>query len=159
MLPIVEATSPEQIDQARALFLEYAASLGFSLEYQGFAEELEGLPGRYGPATGCLLLATAGGGGAGCVALREIDPGPAGRTCEMKRLYVRPAYRALGLGRALTERIVERGRALGYAAMRLDTSDDMHAARHLYGSLGFRPIERYNNDPHGCTIYLELRYT
>jgi putative acetyltransferase len=159
MVPIVEATTPEQIEQARSLFLEYAASLGFSLGYQGFDEELAALPGRYSPPTGCLLLADAAGAAAGCVALREIDPAPHGRTCEMKRLYIRPAYRGTGLGRALTERIVERGRALGYAAMRLDTSEDMHAARHIYSSLGFRPIERYNNDPHGCTIYLELRYT
>jgi putative acetyltransferase len=155
---IVEATSPEHLEVIRTLFLEYAASLAFSLEYQGFEHELATLPGRYGPPNGCLLLAISAGGGVGSAALREIEPSPAGRTCEMKRLYVRPSHRGQGLGRRLAQEIIDRGRALGYAAMRLDTGDDMIPARRLYESLGFRPIERYNDDPMENTLWFELRY-
>lgn len=158
MIEIVEAHTPEHLSPIRALFLEYAASLDFSLEYQGFEAELAALPGRYAPPTGCLLLAIHGGTPAGCVAMREIEPAPSGRICEMKRLYVRPAARGLGLGRRLAERVIAQGKQLGYVAMRLDTSADMLAATTLYQSLGFRPIGRYNDDPLPCTVFMELRY-
>jgi putative acetyltransferase len=155
---IVDASSPALLDAARRLFREYAASLSFSLEYQGFTEELASLPGRYAPPSGCLLLAEVDGDTVGCAGLREIGPGPDGRVCEMKRLYVRPSHRGLGLGQRLAREIVERGRALGYAAMRLDTGGDMLAARAIYEGMGFRPIACYNDDPHEDTLWFELRY-
>src|SRR5690242_541959 len=107
LFTIVEATSPARIAQARALLVEYADSLPFSLEYQGFTEELATLPGRYAPPTGSLLIAMDHAGApAGTAALREIGMSALGRTCEMKRLFVRPACRGHGLGRRLAERIV-----------------------------------------------------
>ncbi len=114
---IVEARTPEQIEQARALFLDYAESLGFSLCFQSFDRELATLPGDYTPPAGRLLLAYAGGQAAGCAAFHRLEED----VCEMKRLYVRPEFRGLGAGRALTERIVNEGRAAGYARIRLDT--------------------------------------
>lgn len=157
MVTIVEATTPQLIEQARTLFLEYAASLNFSLEYQGFSHELATLPGRYGPPTGSLLLALAPTVPAGCIAMREIDPSPSGRTCEMKRLFVRPEHRSLGAGRLLCQHLIDRARQLNYAAMRLDTGGDMLAARRLYENLGFLPIPPYNDDPDPTTLYFELR--
>ena len=154
---INEAASPEAVAEARGLFEEYARSLDFSLEFQGFAAELAALPGKYGPPAGCMLVARRGSDLLGCVALREISGRrDSGRVCEMKRLFVRPAARGLGVGRALCEELVRRARALGYARMKLDTSSDMRAAQGLYRGLGFVPCERYNDDPMPCTLYFEL---
>lgn len=153
MPTITEAHGAEHLSAVRELFSEYAASLPFSLCFQGFEKELATLPGRYAPPSGRLLVAYEGKKAMGCVALREIGPGP---ICEMKRLYVRPAARGTGLGRRLTERIIDEGRAAGYERMRLDTSHDMIAARTLYESLGFTHIDRYNDDPIDGTIWMEL---
>jgi putative acetyltransferase len=158
VLRIVEADSPDLVGVAAGLFREYAASLPFSIEYQGFEAELAALPGKYAPPSGRLLLAMDGANAAGCVALREIGTEQWGRICEMKRLYVRPAYRGRGLGRCLAERVVDEARELGYAGMRLDTSGDMGAAIHVYRALGFRPIDRYNDDPLEDTLFFELRF-
>jgi putative acetyltransferase len=149
---IVGADVPEMVNLARGLFREYAASLSFSLDYQGFEEELASLPGRYAPPSGRLLLAFVGEELAGSVALRDLGEG----VCEMKRLYVRPAFRGRGLGRVLAARIVEEGRGIGYRAMRLDTSGDMAAALRVYEGLGFRRIDRYNDDPLEDTVFMEL---
>lgn len=154
MATIVEAHGPSHLPAVRELFREYAASLPFSLCFQGFERELETLPGRYAPPSGRLLLAFDGERATGCVAVREIGPGS---ICEMKRLYVRPAARRTGLGRLLASRIIDEARAIGYERMRLDTSHDMIAAQTLYESLGFRRIERYNDDPIDGTIWMELR--
>jgi putative acetyltransferase len=140
------------IDAARELFREYAASLGHDLEFQGFSEELATLPGGYAPPRGRLLLAWERGAAAGCVALRPIEPG----ICEMKRLYVRPAYRGAGLGRRLAERIVREARGLGYGRMRLDTLPAMDGARALYQALGFRSIPAYRANPIDRAVFLEL---
>lgn len=143
----------------KALFVEYAESLGFSLAYQGFETEVAAFPGKYAPPTGALLLARADGAAAGTVALRQLEPG----ICEMKRLYVRPAYRGLrtadglSIGRALTFGIVAEARALGYRRLRLDTiSGKMGAAVSLYRSMGFVDIPPYYPSPVPDTAYMEL---
>ena len=127
----------------KALFVEYAESLGFSLAYQGFDTELAAFPGKYAPPTGALLLARADSAAAGTVALRQLAP----KICEMKRLYVRPAYRGLrtgdglSIGRALAFGIAAEARALGYRRLRLDTiAGKMAAAVSLCRSMGFVAI-------------------
>ncbi len=152
-ISIVEASSPEQIEQARELFLEYAQSLGFSLCFQSFDRELAGLPGDYGPPQGRLLLATAGHKAVGCVALHRLEEG----VCEMKRLYLRPEVRGSGAGRALAERVIAEARAVGYRRMRLDTiAGTMDAAITLYRRLGFREIAAYRPNPVPGALYMEL---
>ena len=118
-------------------------SLGVSLCFQGFDRELDSLPGDYAPPRGVLLLALDGTRAAGCVALRPAGDGD----CEMKRMYVRPAYRGTGLGRRLAQEIVARARRLGYARIKLDTLPQLVAAQQLYASMGFVEIPRYNDNP------------
>jgi putative acetyltransferase len=151
-MTIDPVTTPSELAQARALFLEYAAESKLDLCFQGFEEELASLPGKYAPPGGRLLLARDGEGTAGCGALRELTEG----ACEMKRLYVRPAFRKQGVGRLLAERLVEEARRIGYGTMRLDTLASMHAARTLYESLGFRRIPAYYANPLAEVVYLEL---
>jgi putative acetyltransferase len=136
------------VDEVRALFREYAESLPFALDFQGFDRELDELPGAYAPPRGALLLAR----GAGCVGLRPIDAA----TCEMKRLYVRPSARGTGLGRRLAEAVVTEARTLGYSRMRLDTVPGMDAAQSLYAELGFREIAPYRANPIAGAVFLEL---
>jgi len=143
-----------QLEEIRSLFLEYAQSLGFSLCFQGFDEELRALPGMYAPPRGRLLLATEDEVPAGCVGLHEWDAGIA----EMKRLYVRNAYRGRGLGRVLTDAALADARALGYRSVRLDTIPSlMQPAIALYRELGFREIPPYRDNPIPGALYLELR--
>jgi carbonic anhydrase len=149
-----QAESPEQVAQARELFLEYAGWLGFSLCFQNFDRELAELPGAYAPPMGRLLLALRGGEIAGCVALRPILDG----ACEMKRLYVRPAFRGQGLGRALAVKIVEEAHDMGYERMLLDTIPaQMGSAIKVYRSLGFNEIGPYYESPVEGARYMELK--
>ena len=136
MLKIIQARTGKNLDLAKMLFREYAASLSFDLDFQDFEEELANLPNGYAWPEGCLLIATYPRQAAGCVALRKVSAS----VCEMKRLYVRPQFRGLGIGKALAEAIIEQARRVGYACMRLDTVPSMKAARALYVSLGFEVI-------------------
>jgi ribosomal protein S18 acetylase RimI-like enzyme len=156
---IASPAYPSDYAAIKALFIEYAESLGFSLDYQDFGTELAELPGKYAPPTGALLLARADGAPAGTVALRQLAP----EVCEMKRLYVRPAYRGLrtpeglSIGRALAFGIVAKARALGYRRLRLDTiAGKMEAAVRLYRSMGFVDIPPYYPSPVPGTAYMEL---
>jgi len=138
---IVEANTHEDVDHARTLFKEYEAGLGISLCFQNFDHELKNLPGDYAPPDGRLLLAKDDDDQiAGCIAMRKHSPG----ICEMKRLFVRPAYRSTGLGRVLVNTIIDEARKLGYTHMRLDTLPGrMDKAIALYRSIGFVDIEPY----------------
>lgn len=150
---IQHASTPEGLALARALFEEYAAWLKVDLCFQGFAAELTGLPGLYAPPQGRLLLARQQGQAAGCVALRPLEPG----VCEMKRLFVRPAFRRQKVGRLLAERVIGEAGEIGYARMRLDTLPSMAAAIALYESLGFSRCPRYYETPLKETVFMELR--
>lgn len=152
-LTLNQAKSPSQIAQTRELFLEYAQSLGFSLCFQNFDNELAGLPGGYAPPEGRLLLATYQSQLAGCVAMHQLEPG----ICEMKRLYLRPQFRGKGLGRALAERIIAEARQIGYQSMRLDTvAPVMKDAVAVYRKLGFREVAPYRPNPIAGAMYMEL---
>ncbi len=153
VLTFAQAESPAQISQARELFLEYAHSLGFSLCFQNFDKELAGLPGDYAPPAGRLLLVESEGQLAACVALHKLDS----RICEMKRLYLRPHFRGMGLGRVLAERIIAEARHIGYRRMRLDTVEPvMKDAVAMYRKLGFKEIAPYCSNPMAGAIYMEL---
>jgi len=151
-LRIAHAEGQEQIEAARALFREYQAELGVDLEFQGFARELAGLPGDYQPPGGRLLLAWSDQVAVGCIAMRALEDG----ACEMKRLYIRPSHRGLGLGRTLALELIDRARAAGHRRMLLDTLPSMQAAQTLYESLGFRQAPAYRFNPVTGTRYLQL---
>lgn len=152
-MTILPATWPDRVLAARALFEEYAASLSFDLCFQNFRYELDALPGEYVPPDGGLWLATADDGEvAGCVALRRLEAGVG----EMKRLYVRPAHREIGLGRRLVERVVTEATSVGYDRLRLDSTPEMAGAIRLYESLGFVRISPYRLNPVAGVTYMEL---
>jgi putative acetyltransferase len=152
-LQFVQVQSESQLEQVRQLFLEYARSLGFSLCFQNFDQELANLPGDYSPPHGKLLLAEFEGELAGCVALHKLE----NEICEMKRLYLRPQFRGKGLGRALATRIIAEARDLGYSRLRLDTVESaMQDAVAMYLKLGFRKIDPYCENPMPSALYMEL---
>jgi putative acetyltransferase len=153
------AVSEEDLDQIKMLFREYfewiSHDQGIDLSFQGIEDELKSLPGAFSSPDGCMLLAEIDGHAAGCVALRPLDP----QICEMKRMYVRPGYRAKGIGRALGEQIIQEAKSKGYHLIRLDTANTMKAAQGLYSSLGFKPTPQYYDLPADIlerAIFMEL---
>ena len=153
MYEILEVTAPEEINEVRSLFLEYANWLDFSLCFQGFDKELAELPGKYSPPHGRLYLAISEGRYAGCIGLRRFDDG----ICEMKRLYVRPEFRGLSIGNGLIQKIIADAKVIGYEKMRLDTiKERMGKAVEIYREFGFVEIDAYYDNPNPHTLYMEL---
>lgn len=152
-MKIDEVVNARALPAVRALFEEYAASLDVDLSFQGFAAELANLPGRYVPPRGGLWLALDGDEAAGCIALRPFDDA----RCEVKRLYVRPAFRGTGLGRRLADAALARAVDAGYERACLDTLPSMDGAIALYRSLGFTTIDPYYDNPVPGVLFLELR--
>ena len=144
------------LEAVRELFAEYAAGLGVDLCFQQFDAELAGLPGAYAEPQGALLLALVDGAPAGCAALRPLPEVDIPNACEMKRLYVRRAFRRFGLGRALTQALMDQATRAGYSTLLLDTLDDMEAARGLYESLGFVDVPPYYFNPIPGAHYLKV---
>ncbi len=151
-MEIVLAQSDEHLMAVRRLFLEYADSLGIDFCFQGFEQELAGLPGAYAPSSGRILLAVADGEPVGCVALRKLEDG----ICEMKRLYVQPGFRGTGVGRKLVEGIIREAQEIGYQRMRLDSIASLKEAAALYRSLGFIDIPPYRFNPLADPVFMEL---
>ncbi len=157
--PRIELLPAEQADDlaaVAALFREYAASLGIDLCFQNFEHELATLPGDYAPPYGALLLARVDGEPAGCVAMRPLLEADHANACEMKRLFVRRAFRRFGLGRLLAQQLMDLATQAGHSCMLLDTLDDMEAARGLYASLGFVEIPPYYYNPIPGAHYLKV---
>jgi len=150
------AEGPALVDAARTLFLEYAQALNVDLCFQRFDQELAELPGDYAAPGGALLVALVDGQPAGCGALRPLPDADYPNACEMKRLYVRRAFRRFGLGRLLAQQLMDRATQAGYSCMLLDTLDDMEAARGLYESLGFEAIPPYYFNPLPGAHYLKV---
>ncbi|MCB4363159.1 GNAT family N-acetyltransferase [Hydrogenophaga taeniospiralis] len=150
------AQTPEDIEAARALFLDYQADLGIDLCFQGFATELDHLPGEYAEPAGGLMLARVDGAPAGCCAFRPLANSDHLNACEMKRLFVRRAFRGFGLGRQLVEQIMSRAQLAGYTTMLLDTLSDMEAARALYQEAGFIEVPPYYHNPLPGAHYLKV---
>lgn len=152
---LVTPNDPAMFDVTRHIFREYADSLGIDLCFQNFDDELRTLPGAYAPPGGHLVLAFVDGELAGCGAFRGLTDVDYANACEMKRLYVRPAFRRFGIGRLLAQTLLDEARRAGYSATLLDTLDDMEAARGLYTSLGFEEIPPYYYSPIAGSHYLK----
>ncbi len=152
-MKLIQAQSQTEIQEARKLFEEYAAWLGLNLCFQNFEKELAELPGDYAPPTGRLFLAVENDQTAGCVAVRKIGDG----ICEMKRLFVRPGFRGMGLGRQLTHAVIKSAGEVDYKKMRLDTlPGKMDRAIAMYHALGFQHIEPYYDNPVEGAAFMEL---
>ena len=159
-LPAIElqpARTAELLEQVRLLFQEYQAALGVDLFFQGFAEELANLPGDYAEPSGLLLLALVDGVLAGCGAFRALPHSDHLNACEMKRLYVRPAFRGFGIGRLLVERLMADARLVGHTTMLLDTLSEMETARALYQDAGFVEVAPYYLNPLPGAHYLKAK--
>ncbi len=155
-IQLVISTSADDLAATSGVFREYAISLGFDLCFQDFEGEIANLPGDYATPRGALLLAHVDGAIAGCCALRPLDSSDYVNAAEMKRLYVRPAFRGLGLGRQLAEAILDAARMSGYDSVLLDTLNDMEIARAMYEELGFKEIPPYYHNPLAGAHYLKV---
>lgn len=153
MLKIIKASTAGHYSQGRRLFQLYANWLNIDLSFQNFEAELDRIEVTYGPPAGCLLLAVWNDAAVGCVAVRKLD----GDDCEMKRLYIKPGHRGLGIGKKLVEQIINEARVLNYHEMRLDTLASMTAARGLYQSFGFRETAAYYHNPLDDAVYMSLK--
>lgn len=151
---LITPRHPKEIEATRVIFREYAAGLGVDLCFQDFETELATLPGEYAEPWGALRLAKLGDQFAGSCAMRRLDAADYPNACEMKRLFVRNSYRGMGLGRMLTESIMEAATVAGYKHLLLDTLDQMEAARSLYEDLGFQEIPPYYHNPITGAHYL-----
>jgi putative acetyltransferase len=156
VIQIVQAAGLVDFENARVIFQEYASTLSVDLCFQGFGQALKDLPGDYASPRGALLLAWLDGVLAGCCALRPLDSSDYANAAEMKRLFVRPTARGIGLGRLLTEAILDAARAAGFSCVLLDTLDDMESARALYEDLGFVEIPPYYHNPYAGAHYLKV---
>lgn len=153
---LIVPASAQEWQQARAIVAEYGASLGIDLEFQGFEAELQDLASAYAAPQGVLLTAWVDGALAGCGALRALPDCDYPNACEMKRLYVRRAFRRFGIGRLLAQALIDHGLRAGYTCMLLDTLDDMEAARGLYASLGFTEVPPFYFNPISGAHYLKV---
>jgi putative acetyltransferase len=156
-IELLTPATPELLDATRTIFREYAEQLGVDLCFQGFEAELAQLPADYAGPQGALLLAFVDGALAGCGAMRPLADVDYANACEMKRLYVRRAFRRFGLGRLLAQALMDRAVQAGHSVMLLDTLDDMEAARGLYGSLGFEEVPPYYFNPIAGAHYLKAQ--
>ncbi len=155
-IQLIIPESPEDWQETRHILRDYANSLQVDLCFQGFEEELAALPGPYAPPDGLMLLALVDGAVAGSGAFRPLPDADYPNACEMKRLYVRPAFRRFGLGRLLAQNLMDRATEAGYSSMLLDTLDDMEAARGLYESLGFVEVPPFYFNPIPGAHYLKV---
>ncbi|NBS08841.1 MAG: GNAT family N-acetyltransferase [Betaproteobacteria bacterium] len=155
-IEIISPASPALIAHTADIFREYAQSLSIDLGFQGFEQELAQLPGDYAPPRGALVLALVDTVVAGCCALRPLDSSDYANASEMKRLYVRSAFRGFGLGRELASHTLDLARQAGYGHVLLDTLDEMEAARSLYMDLGFEEIPPYYHNPIAGAHYLKV---
>lgn len=153
MWEIVQSENQIDLETAKSLIEEYAASLGLNLDFQHFDRELQHFPGHYVSPNGRVLLAKSGTHVAGCVCLRRL----AGDVCEMKRLYVKPEYRGRAIGKQLALAVIQEAKLIGYCRMRLDTLPTMSAAMALYKTLGFRRIDPYYENPVAGAMFFELK--
>lgn len=149
---IAPASIPSDLPSVKELFREYEATLNIPLDFQGFEEELAGLPGKYAPPKGNLWLVCESGMPAGCVAVRPLEEG----VCEIKRLFVRSAFAGHGIGRALMDTAIAFAKQAGYAKLRLDSLKRLKAAAMLYKRYPFYEIPAYNENPHPDIYYLEM---
>jgi putative acetyltransferase len=155
-ISLITPASTTELTATADIFREYAAGLGVALCFQDFDAELADLPGDYAPPRGALLLAKVDGSVAGCCALRPLDSSDYVNSAEMKRLYVRPAFRGLGLGRQLADAVLDTARIAGYGSVLLDTLDEMEIARAMYEELGFKEIPPYYHNPLAGAHYLKV---
>jgi len=150
---IENAEGPEYLETVRTLFREYEASIKVCLCFQGFEEELAGLPGAYARPSGRLLLAFDWDEAVGCGAFRRLESD----VCEMKRLFVRPEHQGKAIGAALARALIEQAREAGYSRMRLDTMPSMTRAIKMYRAVGFKEIPAYRFNPVPGSLFFELR--
>ncbi|WP_435355440.1 GNAT family N-acetyltransferase [Emticicia sp. SJ17W-69] len=150
-LSILKIATKEDLEEIKNLFREYAKFLEISLDFQDFESELAKLPAKYAEPEGAIFLAKIDSQPAACVALWKLEEG----ICEMKRLYVKPEFQGLGLGKKMTQTIIEEAKGKGYKIMKLDTLKRLQSANYLYASLGFRETQPYNYNPESDVAYFE----